>query len=412
MKRYGNLYQQVYDMNNLRLAHKNASTGKGWYGEVQQVNTDVEGYLEFLQELLITKAYQTSEYSKFTKRDGKKERLIYKLPYFPDRICQWALMQVIEPIFIKNFIADTYSAIPGRGVHMVLNKIKTATREDPVGTRYCLKLDIKKFYPSIKHHILKNKFRKLFKDPDILWLLDEIVDSVPEEEGIPIGNYVSQYCGNFYLSEFDHWIKETEFCLAGKTRRIKYYYRYMDDIVILSDSKEFLHSLRVLIDYEMSKLGLTLKSNWQVFPIKARGIDFIGYRVFPDYVLLRKDNVKTMKRKTNYIMNKVRNGGKLTYHDYCSVNSYSGWILPCDSYRLKRKYVDRLLPYCDEYWATYLMSRRKRKKGDRRENYPKRSKHARETTVLVRPIPRVRAIKAGTHHYERDGRRRGSRVYC
>lgn len=138
-------------------------------------------------------------------------------------------MNVIEPIFRHSFIRDTYSSIKGRGTHDGLARVKKAMKDVP-GTTYCLKLDIKKFYPSINKEILKQKIRTKFKDVDLLMLLDEIIDSC--EHGVPIGNYTSQYFANFYLTRMDHWIKEE----LG----IKYYFRYCDDIVILGSSKERL----------------------------------------------------------------------------------------------------------------------------------------------------------------------------
>lgn len=360
MKRYGNLYDKICDIENLRLAHKHASTGKGWYQEVIAINQNPEEYLQLLQGMMKNHKYETSDYTIFMRKDGIKVRTIYKLPYFPDRICQWAVMQVIEPILVKNFVRDTYSAIPGRGIHLALDRIKEAIRTDPEGTKYCLKMDVKKFYPSINHKILKQKFRKLFKDKDLLWILDEIIDSTPEEEGIPIGNYLSQYCGNYYLSEFDHWIKETTFIFKGKRIKIKYYYRYMDDMIILSDSKEFLHWIRRQIEqYLYENLRLVLKENWQVFPIKDRGIDYIGYRIFPDYVLLRKRTVKTMKKSLSRIRAKIARGEEITYHDYCCVNSYIGWLKPCDSYRLRRKYIEPLMPWINEYYLNNLCNKSK-----------------------------------------------------
>ena len=220
MKRYGNLYEKICDLDNLKLAHKNAQKGKGWYKEVKEINANPDYYLKKLQNMLINKIYKTSEYETFMKNDTGKERKIYKLPYYPDRIAQWAILQVIEPILVKNFITDTYSAIPGRGIHKALHRIEKAIQTDVKGTQYCLKIDAKKYYPSINHEILKNKYRKLFKDKDLIWLLDEIIDSTPGDTGIPIGNYISQYSGNFYFSSFDHWIKEE--------KHIKYYFRYMD----------------------------------------------------------------------------------------------------------------------------------------------------------------------------------------
>lgn len=363
MKRYGNLYEQICSMDNLIIAHHHASIGKGWYQEVKTVNNNPQEYLDILQGMLENKTYETSDYDIFLRQDGVKVRMIYKLPYFPDRICQWAVMQVIEPYLIKNFIRDTYSAIPGRGIHLALERIKKALVTDPEGTKYCLKMDVKQFYPSINHKILKEKFRKLFKDKDLLWLIDEIIDSTPEDSGIPIGNYLSQYCGNYYLSDFDHWIKETTFVFNGKPVKIKYFFRYMDDMIILSDSKEFLHYLRRLIsEYLMTNLRLTLKNTWQVFPVKDRGIDYVGYRIFPEFVLLRKRTVKTMTRALLRMRAKIEDGEALTYHDYCSVNSYLGWMKPCDCHRLKHKYVDPIMPEINKYYYTYLCNHEKEDK--------------------------------------------------
>lgn len=347
MKRYGNLYEKICSIDNLKLAHKNAQKGKGWYQEVKMVNSNPDYYLGVLQDMLINKTYKTSEYETFMKNDTGKVRKIYKLPYFPDRICQWAILQVIEPILLKNFIADTYSAIPGRGIHKALERIDKAVQNDVVGTQYCLKLDAKKYYPSINHDILKNKYRRLFKDKDLIWLLDEIIDSTPGDTGIPIGNYISQYSGNFYFSEFDHWIKET--------KHIKYYFRYMDDIVILGKSKEELHQLRKEIDvYFKIKLKLKIKENWQVFPTFVRGIDFVGYRTFLNYKLLRKTTCKNFKVKMNKIKKKIRNGKQMNYSEWCSIHSYQGWLIHCDSYRLNQKYIKPLEFHANQYYLQYV----------------------------------------------------------
>lgn len=343
MKRYGNLYQIICSKENLRLAHQNARKGKGWYKEVKMVDSDVDHYINLLHDMLVNKTYQTSEYVTFIKRDSNKDRVIYKLPYFPDRICQWAIIQVIEPILIKNLIQNTYSAIPGRGIHKALDDVKKAIQKDPTGMAYCLKLDVKKYYPSIDHAVLKGKFRRMFKDPDLLWLLDEIIDSTPGNAGIPIGNYVSQYCGNMYLSGFDHWIKEE--------KHIRHYFRYMDDICIFSKCKEELHKLRKEIDkyFEMN-LHLTIKSNWQVFPTFTRGLDFVGYRIFRNFVLLRKSTCKQFKKKMTHIIKKINRGMEMNFSEWCSINSYRGWLLHCDSFRLSEKYLYPLQLPAEQYY--------------------------------------------------------------
>lgn len=343
MKRYGHLFEKICDMDNLKLAHQNAKKGKGWYREVKMVDENPEYYLGVLQEMLIDKTYHTSKYETFIKKDSGKEREIYKLPYFPDRICQWAILQIIEPILLKNLTKDTYSAIPGRGIHSCLNRLTNSVHHDVPESQYCLKLDGKKYYPSINHSILKSKYRVLFKDADLLWLLDEIIDSTPGETGIPIGNYLSQYSGNFYFSEFDHWIKEV--------KRVKYYFRYMDDIVILGSNKEELHQLKDEIDeYFKKKLKLKIKENWQVFPTFVRGIDFVGYRTFLNYRLLRKSTCKQFKKKMIAIDKKQIEGLELNHSEWCSINSYKGWLIHCDSYRLSKKYIEPIQEFSNNYY--------------------------------------------------------------
>lgn len=347
MKRYGNLYEKVYDIENLKMAHKKARKGKGWYREVKMVDSNPEYYLKQLQEMLKNKTYKTSEYKMFIKKEGGKEREIFKLPYFPDRICQWALMLIIEPFLLKNFTKDTYSAIPDRGIHLCLKRVQKAVQNDVPNAQYCLKLDAKKFYPSINHDILKSKYRMLFKDPHLLWLIDEIIDSTEGDTGIPIGNYVSQYSGNFYLSKFDHWIKEE--------KQIKYYFRYMDDVVILGNNKEELHELRKEINEVFeTKLKLTIKENWQVFPTYVRGLDFVGYRSFLNYTLLRKSTAKNYKQKMTSIKKKVQNGQEMNHSEWCAINSYEGWLKYCDSHRLKEKYTKPLSEHERNFYHTHI----------------------------------------------------------
>lgn len=202
---------------------------------------------------------------------------------------------------------------------------------------------------------MKNKFSDLFKDEDLLWLIFEIIDSTEGSTGIPIGNYLSQYSGNFYLSEFDHWVKEE----CG----VKHYYRYMDDIVILGDGKEQLHSLlRRIRVFFRGRLKLKIKENWQVFPVDIRGIDFVGYRCFGGYTLLRKSTAKTMKKKCTQYLRKCRNGGELNHKEWSSINSYLGWVVHCDAYRLKQMYMEPLMEHYVEYYKKYLLM-----KGDARK---------------------------------------------
>lgn len=347
MKRYGNLYEKIVSLENIKLAHQKARKNKTWYKEVKMIDANPEPYFKELQQMLINHTYQTSKYEIFTKVEGNKERQIYKLPYFPDHICQWAILLVIEPIILKYFTSNTYSAIPNRGIHKCLNDVKKAMRNDIKNCQYCLKLDVKKFYPSINHNVLKSIYRKIFKDEDLLWLIDEIIDSTPGDVGIPIGNYLSQYSGNIYLTPFDHWIKEE--------KHIKHYFRYMDDIVIFSDSKEHLHKLRKEIEIYFSKiLKVRMKENYQIFPTYKRGIDFVGYRIFLNYTLLRKSTCKSFKRKMIKINKKRLNGKEINHSEWCSVASYKGWLDHCDSYRLREKYIKPIERYANSYYIHHI----------------------------------------------------------
>ncbi len=293
MKRVNNIYQQIISIENLTLANKKARKGKGKQYGVKVFDKNPQENLELLHKMLFEKSYETSEYTTF-KVFEPKERLVFRLPYFPDRITHHAVMSVLEPLFTKWFTNDTYSSIKGKGIKNAADNLKAAL-QDKANTTYCLKLDIVKFYPNVDHDILKLLLRKKFKDNDLLWLLDEIIDSA---DGLPIGNYLSQYFANFYLTYFDHWIKENH--------QVKYYFRYADDIVILSDNKEHLHHLLSEIKkYLSDNLKLQVKRNYQIFPVQTRGIDFVGYIFYQTHTLLRKSIKKRFAKAISKTKNKA-----------------------------------------------------------------------------------------------------------
>jgi RNA-directed DNA polymerase len=205
MKRINNLYEKIYSIENLQLADSIARKGKLKQPGVIEHDKNREANIHKLHEMLVNKTYKTSAYTTFTIFEPK-ERVIYRLPYFPDRITHHAVMNILEPVFVSTFTANTYSCIKKRGIHAAAKAVKKALQHE-TETKYCLKLDIRKFYPNIDHEILKQLIRRKIKDRDLLWLLDEIIDST---EGMPIGNYLSQYLANFYLTYFDHWIKEVK----------------------------------------------------------------------------------------------------------------------------------------------------------------------------------------------------------
>jgi retron-type reverse transcriptase len=289
MKRIGNLYDYIISVENLNAAERKARHAKGARSGLRAFDSDRENNIAKLHEVLERCDYNTSAYNTFTIYEPK-ERQICKLPYYPDRIVHHAIMNVMEPIWVSMFTADTYSCLKKRGIHACAQAVKRTLKEYPEETAYCLKLDIRKFYQSINHAILKQLLRRKLKDERLLNLLDEIIDShntLPpyciryKGCGIPIGNYLSQYLANLYLTYFDHWLKEV--------KNVRFYYRYADDIVIFSDNKETLHALLHNIRaYLWDNLKLTIKPNYQVFPTDARGIDYVGYRFWHTHTLMRK----------------------------------------------------------------------------------------------------------------------------
>jgi hypothetical protein len=254
-----------------------------------------------------------------------KERVIFKLPYNPDRVIHHALLQVVEPVLAKTYIKDTYQSIKGRGAHQAKKRIKSFLK-DKHNTKYCLKIDIKKFYPNVDNEIFKKLIRKKIKCKDTLELIDTIVDST---KGLPIGNYTSQTFGNYYLSFFDHFVKE----VLG----VKRFVRYADDMVFFASSKEKLHGLKKEIEsYLKAKLNLELKDNWQVFPTKTRGLDFLGFRFFDGFILLRK----SIKKAYVKLISRFRKGGA-SLKELRGLMSYWGWLKATDSYNLVRKTISK-----------------------------------------------------------------------
>lgn len=166
MKRKGYLFERICSMENLLQAFHNASNGKRKRDEVKRFEADLDANLRQLQAELTTRTYTTSAYEVFVKYEPKR-REIYKLP-FRDRVVQWAIMQVLEPVWTPQFTSNTHACIRGRGIHSLLRQLRTDLRRDPDGTRYCLKIDVRKFYPSIDHGILKQVIRRKLKDPDVL----------------------------------------------------------------------------------------------------------------------------------------------------------------------------------------------------------------------------------------------------
>lgn len=304
MKRIGNLYEKIVSLENLKNAVKIAKRGKLKQFGVKRFLENENENISMLYELLQHRKFKTSQYSEIEIFEPK-QRTIARLPFYKDRILHWAIILQLKDTLVNCFINQTYSGIKNRGI----NKASYDLREVVKSHNYCLKLDIRKFYENIDHTILKMLLKKKIKDKELLTLLGEIIDSYPV--GLPLGSLLSQYFANFYLTYFDHYMKET--------LRVKQYFRYMDDMVILSNSKEELHIIFSRISEYLVKLDLEIKGNYQIFPISDRGIDFVGFRHYQTHTLLRKSI------KNNYVKSKNK-------------ERWNGWLIHANTINLRRKY--------------------------------------------------------------------------
>ena len=348
MKTYNRLFHQICSFENLLRASRKAQCGKRFQDEVAHFNFYLERELYRLRDELQTQTYQPGPYHEFHIYEPKL-RKISAAPY-RDRVVHHALCNVIEPIFDPTFIFDSYACRKGKGTHKAVNRFTEFSRKK----NYVLKCDIKKYFPSIDHSLLKTLFRRKIRDAQTLWLMDLIVDSSNPQEsvyayfegddllavlnrrrGIPIGNLTSQFFANIYLNGFDHFVKEDLKC--------RYYIRYVDDFVVLDDDKARLHQVKAEMENYLARLRLKLHPDkCQVFPVKT-GTDFLGYQVFPTHRRLRPSSVTRARRRLRRLCQDYE-AGVLSWEDVNhSVQSWLGHVRHADTYGLRRALFSQTL---------------------------------------------------------------------
>ena len=336
MKRHGNLWKHITDLETLKGAHHLAKRGKSHYASVKEVEKDVEGHLMRLQQDLLNKTFTTGEYIIEDRMEGGKMRRIYKLPYYPDRIVQHALMSAVGPIFRRSLIRDTFQSLPNRGTSDARRRVQKMMKADPQG--YALKMDIRQYYPSVNNDKLKALVRRKIKCKDTLWLIDNIIDS---RDGLPIGNLTSQYLGNIFLYQFDWWVKQL--------LKVNYYYRYCDDLVLFSNDKAQLRDWRQKIESCLNEMGLDIKPTWQIVDTKKQGVDFVGYLFQPHQTRLRKTIAQRFVEHARKSKRKLVTAKKAID----GLSAYKGWVMRCNAKQLWRTNVTRrLAAYCNNVYKT------------------------------------------------------------
>lgn len=345
MKRVGYLYEKIYDRDLLETALRMASRGKKKRRVVQRVLSDKDKHLDILQKILKDESYSPLGYTtKVLKEKGcSKSREINIPRFFPDQVVQWALILVIKPLLMRGMYDLSCASIDGRGSSLGIKFLKRWLSKDLKNTKYCLQTDIKKFYPSVNQDILLEKFAKIIKCKKTLSLIGKIVKSV--DSGLPIGNVTSQWFANFYLQDFDHFAKEQ--------LHLRYYIRYMDDMVFLSSNRRELFKQQKLMENFLSNEKLSLKPNWKIFQVgkdkSGRPIDFLGYKFYRDFINLRRKIFLRIKRRIKKIYKKKY----LNVFDAQASISYMSRIKIASGNKIYRLFVK---PYVDIGWCKKKVS--------------------------------------------------------
>ena len=332
MKSYNHLWEQLISDENYYQAVENATKHKsGKSKKDREARRYKEHAAELKEEFLdYVKTYKHRDHKPKEVYDGirRKRRKIY-VPNVKEQILHHMIVNILKPIFMKPMYEHSYGSIPGRGAHKAKKTIEKWIRKNDKNFKYILKMDIKKYFDSVPHDILKRKLSKIIRDERFLELLFEVIDTT--DVGIPIGFFTSQWIANWYLTDLDHYIKEK---LGAK-----YYVRYMDDMVIAGPNKRRLHQIRDQInDYLEKELGLKMKGNWQVYRFnygdRGRDLDFMGFRFFRNRTVLRRTIYFKAVRKARRIKNKG-----LNIYTARQMLSYMGWFKCTDCYGAYLKYI-------------------------------------------------------------------------
>ena len=335
MKSYNHLWEKFISDENIEKAINKAKKGK-------TRRKNVRKYLENMKFRAEIKAYaitfKNAKHTPVEIYDGiqrKKRKII--VPNFREQVIHHMVVNVLQPIFMHGMYEYSCGSIPNRGGHYGMMAVKRWITKGNKHCKYCLKMDIRKYFDSIPHSIYLAKFRKLIHDELFMRVIEEITKVMPNGVGLPLGFYTSQWTANWYLQDLDHYIKER--------LHAKYYIRYMDDMVIFGANKRELHRIRKDISVYLNNiLGLEMKGNWKLFLfhfIKANGkevgsfLDFMGFRFYRNRITLRRTIIRKMRRKAF----KIGKHEKPTIYEMKQMMSYLGWISCTDVYDYYLKWI-------------------------------------------------------------------------
>lgn len=347
MKSYNHLFEKLIDDKNLETAIQNAAKHKRNRPDVAAVLEKPQLYASRVKHLLINQKYKSRVHHAVRIYDGssKKERLIIKPKFLYDQIIQHAIIQVLVPIINKGMYPFSCGSIPDRGCHYgkrYLEKVIKRNNNSPE-LKYVLKLDVRHFYQSIDTSRVKAQIAKNIHDEKMLNVIFTVLDSNKAldkgniiDMGLPIGYYTSQWFANWFLQDLDHFIKEK--------LHIKYYARYVDDIVIFAKNKKELYNKYREIELFLNTKGLSVKNNWKIYnfdytnkqaKIVGFPIDYMDFKFYRNRTTVRKSILLKASRKANKISKKL----KVTAYDASQLLSYYGWFKHTNTYSSFEKHI-------------------------------------------------------------------------
>ena len=324
-----NVYEQAISFEKLLMAHKKARRRKREKKEIILFELNLESEILKIEKDLREGKYKPGEYKTF-KIYEPKERIIMASPYKDRVIHQWYVENFIKPYFVPQFIVTSYAGIENRGMHKASKDVQKAMRSAKSKWKnyYILKMDVTKYFQNIDKRILWEILKRKMKDKKLLWLTREILLSTEGMVGLPLGNYTSQMFANIYLNELDQYVKHKLKC--------KYYYRYMDDMVIMCENKEIAKdSLNNMTKFLKENLKLTLNSKTRIFK-DIQGVNFCGYKINEKRLKIRHTSKCRMKRKLKRYTRQLKEGKIKLPEIQRSIAGWLGYVKHADSYNLRK----------------------------------------------------------------------------
>lgn len=325
-----NQFDKKLTFDNLMKAHILSKKGKNLRQEIILFNLKQEEYIMWLLEQLKIGKYKHSGYTSFVVTEPKV-RIIEKSIYMDRIVHRWYVDNFMKEYFIKSFINTSYACLEGKGMHKACLDVQSSMKHCKRiwNNYYIIKMDVKKYFHNINKEILYKILQNKIKDEKLLWLTREILYSNGEDKGLPIGNYTSQCFANIYLNEVDQYIKHILHC--------KYYFRYMDDSIILVKSKkDAIKILEKIKKFLKEKLELELNSKTQI--IKSnQGVNFCGYKVNEYRLKIRDKGKRKLKKKVKQLKYEIRNGNLSSKEAQRYLAGHMGYIKIANTRNLERK---------------------------------------------------------------------------